>query len=128
MEIILCLLSGGMAAAVIKIIDNIIMYKMARRDKKEDIIEEKKEKSSEKFNEEQKRLHDEVNAISQGMKYVLYDRIKHLGTKYLQEGTISFEDRRIVHDMHSVYHNSLGGNGDLDSLMRELYQLPLKRR
>ena len=128
MEIILCLLSGGVAAAVVKIIDNVIMYKLKSKDhKSQEALAEKKLAARQQYMDIEK-LHNEMQAISQGMKYVLYDRIKYLGTRYLEDGSISFDDRRIVHDMHSVYHNNLGGNGDLDSLMREIYKLPLKKR
>lgn len=39
---------------------------------------------------------------------------------------IDFDDRRRLNDMHSCYHNGLGGNGDLDTLMEEVNSLPLK--
>jgi hypothetical protein len=32
----------------------------------------------------------------------------------------------MLHKMHNVYHDGLGGNGDLDSLMSNVDELPLK--
>ena len=57
---------------------------------------------------------------------MLYDRIRYLGLKYIQDGAVDFDDRRILKEMHDCYHERLGGNGDLDNLMREVNRLPLK--
>lgn len=60
-----------------------------------------------------------------GQKVSLLDRIQHLGRSYLKVGEIDFDDRRRLHQMHTAYHN-LGGNGDLDTLMEDVDELPLK--
>lgn len=70
----------------------------------------------------------DIVAIKKAMKYILLDRIKHLGEGYIQDGEIDFDDRRRLNDMHDVYHSGLGGNGDLDVLMKEVNHLPLKVR
>ena len=57
----------------------------------------------------------------------MYDRIRFLGQAYIAEGEIDFDDRRILRQMHTSYHNGLGGNGDLDALMEEVDSLPLKK-
>ena len=57
----------------------------------------------------------------------LLDRIQHLGQAYISDGEVDFDDRRRLNNMHSVYHSGLGGNGDLDVLMREVNALPLKK-
>ena len=80
----------------------------------------KKEKIKKLF--ESKELED----IKTGLKWVLYDRIRHLGQAYIKEGAVDFDDRRILHEMHNSYHNGLNGNGDLDALMDAVDKLPLK--
>lgn len=65
-------------------------------------------------------------ALKDGLKWVLYDRIRFLGQKYIADRKVDFDDRRILNEMHSCYHNGLGGNGDLDVLMHEVNALPLK--
>ncbi len=65
-------------------------------------------------------------ALKDGLKWVLYDRIRFLGQHYINAGQVDFDDRRILNEMHSCYHNGLGGNGDLDNLMRDVNTLPLK--
>lgn len=67
-----------------------------------------------------------IEALKTGLKWVIYDRIRYLGLKYISEGAVDFDDRRILKEMHNTYHEGLGGNGDLDNLMNEVNRLPLK--
>ena len=64
-------------------------------------------------------------ALKDGLKWVLYDRIRFLGQRYISAGSVDFDDRRILNEMHICYHNGLGGNGDLDNLINQVNQLPL---
>ncbi len=68
----------------------------------------------------------ELDGLKTAMRYVLLDRIRHLGQAYLLAGCVDFDDRRLLREMHEVYHNNLGGNGDLDDLMRQVAELPLR--
>ena len=68
----------------------------------------------------------DIIALKAGLKWVLYDRIRFLGQHYIGAGQVDFDDRRILNEMHKSYHDGLGGNGDLDVLMREVNELPLK--
>ena len=67
-----------------------------------------------------------IEALKAGLKWVLYDRIRFLGQRYITIGAVDFDDRRILNEMHKSYHDGLGGNGDLDVLMHEVNALPLK--
>lgn len=68
----------------------------------------------------------DLEALKAGLKWVLYDRIRHLGQKYISDGCVDFDNRRILNQMHTSYHDGLGGNGDLDNIMSEVNRLPLK--
>lgn len=68
----------------------------------------------------------EIAALKAGVMFILYDRIKHIALCHLRDGEISFADRAMLHKMHGVYHDGLGGNGDLDGLMSNVDELPLK--
>ena len=68
----------------------------------------------------------DIEAIKTAQKLMLYDRIRYLGLKYISDGAVDFDDRRILKEMHDCYHERLGGNGDLDNLMNEVNHLPLK--
>lgn len=119
--IIIALLSGGGAVAVIESFKELIMWRNNRKALKEDRAEEK---TSEKV----KTLEDKVDALVEANRYILYDRIRYLGQCYIDEKEIDFDDRRILNKMHESYHNGLDGNGDLDTLMGEVNHLPLKHR
>ena len=69
----------------------------------------------------------DIEALKAGEKWLMYDRIRHLGQHYIQEGAVDFDDRRILNEMHKCYHEGLGGNGDLNHLMEEVNKLPLKQ-
>ena len=68
-----------------------------------------------------------IEALREGLKWVLYDRIRFVGQHYICDGQVDFDDRRILNEMHNSYHDGLGGNGDLDKLMGEVNRLPLKQ-
>lgn len=138
LEILGYLLTGAAAAAVIKLIDNVVQWRLNRKAQKEDRAEAKKEKAAEKAEEKQElvcqanqlridELEDTVNAIATGQRFILLDRIRYLGLSYISKGEISFDERRLLHQMHGVYHHELKGNGDLDELMSEVDELPLKQ-
>ena len=65
-------------------------------------------------------------SIQAGVRILLYDRIKHLGKKYVARGYVSLEELEDLHNMHRIYHDELSGNGFLDSLMKSVNQLPNK--
>lgn len=127
MEIIGYLLTGAASAAIIKLIDNCIQWHLNRKAKKEDKAEADAE-SQEKAEEERlDKIEQNIASVMEGQRYILLDRIRFLGLAYLQRGGISFDERRHLHQMHSVYHNKLNGNGDLDELMSEVDELPLTK-
>lgn len=102
------LLGGSAVAALINAIAEGIRQKRKRKYDKEDGKDEN------------------IEALKAGLKWVLYDRIRHLGQKFISDGSVDFDDRRILNEMHKSYHDGLGGNGDLDNLMQQVNALPLK--
>lgn len=127
MDIAGYLLTGATAAAVVKLIDNLLQWFLARKAKREDKAAAKKEENEKSAEQRIKDMEQSLNAAVEGLKYILLDRIRYLGCAYLKDGEVSFEDRRLLNMMHGVYHNGLGGNGDLDNLMEEVNDLPLKQ-
>jgi hypothetical protein len=126
MDYIGYLLTGASAAAVIKLIDNLLQWLLARKAKKEDKAEAKAEETEKSAEQRIKDMEQSLNAVVEGQRYILLDRIRYLGCAYLKNGEVSFDDRRLLNMMHGVYHNGLGGNGDLNTLMEEVNDLPLK--
>lgn len=102
-ELLLPLLTGACGAALIKILDNVIMWKLNRKDT-----------GDAKF-----------KALQEGQRVILLDRIQYLCRCYIHDDKVDFDDRRRLHKMHDAYH-ALGGNGDLDTLMAAVDELPVK--
>lgn len=108
-EIIIAVLGGSALSALITQVGNYI----SDRRKRKDVVEDKAE--------------DKDAALKQGIKLLLADKIQYLGLRYIEEGEVTFSNKKMLNEMHSVYHNGLGGNGDYDDLMEEFNELPLKR-
>ena len=68
------------------------------------------------------------DGVREGIKILLYDRIKHLGKDYIERGYITAEELEDLTTMHEIYHDpdGLNGNGFLDAIMRNVKQLPIK--
>ena|GEM_PF-3133604 len=60
---------------------------------------------------------------SQGMRWLLQDRLEQLALRYLERGAVSYEELRNWNRGHHIYHELLGGNGDLNGLKKELKKL-----
>lgn len=108
-EIIIAVLGGSALSALITQVGNYI----SDRRKRKDVVEDKAE--------------DKDAVIKQGMKLLLADKLQYLGLRYIEEGEITFANKKILNEMHKVYHSGLGGNGDFDDLMEDLNELPIKR-
>jgi len=107
MDYIIAIIGGGVGAAVISLISALLQTWQKRKYEKED-----KESA-------------DMTALKAGMKWLMYDRIRFLGLHYIESGTVDFDDRRILREMHHVYHFGLEGNGDLDNIMQLVDKLPL---
>lgn len=68
------------------------------------------------------------DGVREGIKILLYDRIKHLGKAYIERGYISAEELEDLTTMHEIYHDpdGLNGNGFLDAIMKNVKSLPIK--
>lgn len=108
-EIIIAVLGGSALSALITQVGNYISDRRKRKDTVAD------------------RTEDKDAALKQGIKLLLADKIQYLGLRYIEEGEVTFSNKKMLNEMHSVYHNGLGGNGDYDDLMEEFNELPLKR-
>lgn len=126
-DVLVCVLTGGVAAAGIKLIESLIVWRLNRKAKKEDDNTQK---------ETEKKKHDEagyeelvstVEHLKTADRLLMYDRIKHLCRSYLRAGEIDFNDLEDLVEMHDCYHNDLGGDGKLNELMGLVKDLPIKK-
>ena len=61
--------------------------------------------------------------IMNSMRWLLQDRLEQQALKYLRRGVITYEELRNWNRGHHIYHDLLGGNGDLNGLKEELMRL-----
>ena len=60
---------------------------------------------------------------SQGIKWLMQDRLEHVALAYLSKGSVTYEELRNWNRGHHIYHDLLGGNGDLNALKEALHNL-----
>lgn len=108
-ELVVAILGGGAVAAVVSGAIQIMIWKMNRKAAKEDKNETKDDHTK------------------TALKLLMYDRIKYLGKCYIADGFIDAEDLRDIMAMHACYHDDLGGNGFLDSVMKQVKNLPMHK-
>ncbi len=120
-EIVPLLITGffSLAAAIMSLVTTLIVNNQKRKWE----VEDRDAKKAVENKAEQDKL---IECLVDGMKWILYDKIKYLGLNYIKEGSVDFDDRRILHEMHKVYHG-LKGNGDLDLIMNGVDELNLKK-
>ena len=102
MEAIDILLSAGVGAGIMKIADTIINHWLKKNDKED----------------------AKIAALIEAQKLIMQGKVDYLGSKFIAEGKISLRNKEMLRDMHKAYKN-LGGNGHLDTIMREVDKLPI---
>jgi hypothetical protein len=124
-SILLAVLTGGVAAALIKLIDGVIQFRLKRKAEKEDKKEEQQNIEIKNEERDKQQLTLTLNLLKDSMMIIMLDRLQFLCQSYIKKGTINVDERRRLHLIHAYYHK-WGGNGDLDSLMKEVDELPLE--
>lgn len=115
MEALKWILTGAVGGAVIKLIDNVIQWYLNRKAQVEDAEAKEDDETDQR-----------LKSIEIGLRVLLLDRIQELGYRYLKDGEIRMDERHNLHVMHDAYHDTLHGNGDADSIMNLVDELPLK--
>lgn len=137
--LITCILSSTVAAALVNAIKEFILWKLNRKSIVSDRAEEKGDRLEE-LSQEFSGMQEQINKITEicnnlevqlgvtikSNKVILQDRIKHLVFSYAKLEEISYEDKKLIHEMWRIYHYELSGNGDLDDVMEMLDEIPLK--
>lgn len=124
-DIIGYVLTGGAAAAGVKLLDNLIQWLLTRRAATRDKAVETSRKTDAEKEQEMDEVKRTVCDLAGGQMIILHDRIKYLGRCYIQDGEIRLDDREDLLKMHEAYHK-LGGNGNLNVLMDDVLELSLR--
>lgn len=111
-------LSGAVGAALVGGIFALIQHRLTRKDKLADMAADKQEDAASKADVQNK-------ALRYIMLYIIQERAK----SHIKDGKITLEERRSLHNWHSLYHDKkpdgLGGNGDAAALMDAVDALPV---
>lgn len=126
MQLLMTVIGGAVGAAIVSGIFGIIMWKLNRKAQVEDRHEDKEQESADALKAEVETINEQLSGLTVAMRTQMYDRIKHLGNSYLKKGFITSEELADLIEMHRVYHNTLKGNGFLDTLMEKVKALPVK--
>lgn len=126
MQLLMTVIGGAVGAAIVSGIFGIIMWKLNRKAQVEDRHEDKEQESADALKAEVETINDQLSGLTVAMRMLMYDRIKHLGNSYLKRDSISSEELADLIEMHRVYHDTLKGNGFLDTLMEKVKALPVK--
>lgn len=65
-----------------------------------------------------------IDALVTAQKVTMIDRVRWLGSKYINDQQISLEDKENIQAMYDAY-KALGGNGHLTTVMHEIERLPV---
>lgn len=72
------------------------------------------------------RHQEEKKGSTAAMRLVLKDRLRGLAAHYIEQGWIYEDELHDIVEMHLMYHNTLKGNGYLDSLMARVKSLEIR--
>lgn len=108
------ILAGATGAAIVKLVDNILMWTLNRHAKKEDTEETEKTE-----------LEKKVDAIADCVAILSIDRLQNCCKQCIHDQEITLNDRQRIHAMYHKAHE-IGVNGDLKDLLTLVDKLPLK--
>ena len=140
-ELAVAILGGSAGAAVISGVFKLIEWIANRSAQKADRAEARADNdklqdgSISEMREDIRTINENVKALVQtcddlieSNKETLGDRIKHLALKYIAQGFVYDTDLEDLMRMHKVYHDKLNGNGFYDALMKNVKELPIKKK
>lgn len=104
-ELIIAILTGSFAAAIVTGATQIILWVLNNK----------------------KKGNERDADIIEGLQLLMYDKIKYLGLKYIERGCITAEELEDLERMHKCYHDRLDGNGYLADIMKKVRMLPIVR-
>lgn len=130
-------LAGAAGAAIIKMVDNVIQFFLARKAKRED------DKQKEEQADKKASLDDVLNEIAslkemlskeanvterQGnaLRVFMYDKIDYLSNRFIEEQSVPLGIRKDVDILYRSYKDDLEANGDLAAQMELFYSLPIR--
>ena len=113
-------LVGAAAGAFVTGTFTVIVWALNRKATKED-RKHAEERADEAETEDRiDKLERLVEALITAERQSYYCRIKSLGKEYISRGEITTEEFEDFLALHKIYHDTLGGNGFLDALVKDV--------
>ena len=75
---------------------------------------------------ERKKEQQEQEAIREGLRAVLRDRIVQAHNNFSRKGSIEMEELENISNMYIAYHN-LGGNGVVTNVYNRILEIPIAK-
>lgn len=123
MEILIAVISSITTGGVLSFVQFLITRNDNKKGQKYTACLEMQKKHEEAFKELEQKTENVTN-ICIGLAY---DRIIHVGEKYLKQGFITVDQREDFRKyLWQPYHNA-GGNGSGDAMMKALDDLPIEK-
>lgn len=69
---------------------------------------------------------DKGSVQTKALRYIMLWILQQKAQEHIRDAEITLDDRRQIHTWHELYHDGLGGNGDMDNLMAQVDKLPLR--
>lgn len=126
MEWIADLFGNAFGGAIVAGLFGMWQWRQNRKAQKEDKAADAEIATCAARGKEIKQLQSTVDALIVADRTILYDRIKHLAKSYLKREYITVEEYEDLKRMHKVYHDDLGGNGFLDTIMQRVANLEVR--
>lgn len=60
-----------------------------------------------------------------GVRLLMQDKIEHLGSKYCEDGDITWQQKKYIHACYTAY-KGMGGNGDVEEMMHDIDNLKVR--
>lgn len=111
---------GAAAGALVTGAFSVIVWLLNRKAAKEDRAHAEERAGDLETEDRIEKLEKLVEALITAERQSYYCRIKSLGKEYISRGEITTEELEDFLAMHSIYHDTLGGNGFLDALVKDV--------
>jgi len=113
------LLGSGIGVAIVSGVFMLIQSQMQRKSEEKAAC---KKLTESKIDE----LIASVDTMKDTNLVVLHDRIKYLARKHIENGFVPYDARQDVLAMYQIYHERLGGNGNVADLVQRFRDVAVK--
>ena len=127
MEYMTIILTSSVIGVVVSALFNFVQFLITRHDTNKDKQALSCFAMQQKHEEKIVQIDEKLEKISDLCIGLAYDRIIHVGTGYLQRGSITVDEREDFRKYLWGPYHAAGGNGSGDAMMRAIDSLPVNK-